>query len=111
MAGGVVGALGAAVPGLVDYLSMTDPAPKKVATNHLILNLTIVAMYLVNLWLRMSYAPSAKFPMLLSGISVAFLGLSGWLGGELVYVHGVGVESSSKERDSASLSPRRRMGL
>lgn len=96
MAGGVIGAVAAAVPGLIDYFSITEPSPKKIATSHLFLNLTIVAIYLVNLWLRMSSPPSARFPILLSAIAVSLLGLSGWLGGELVYVHGIAVESSAQ---------------
>jgi uncharacterized membrane protein len=112
MAGGVVGAVAAALPGLVDYFSITEPTPRKIATNHLILNATIVGMYLVNLWLRMNTVPSAKLPLVLSAISIALLGLSGWLGGELVYVHGVGVESVSKNA-GAKESPQagRRRGL
>jgi uncharacterized membrane protein len=35
-------------------------------------------------------------PILLSLIGVAMLGVSGWLGGELVYVHGVAVEPQAK---------------
>jgi uncharacterized membrane protein len=31
-------------------------------------------------------------PVVLSALSVILLGISGWLGGELVYVHQVGVE-------------------
>jgi uncharacterized membrane protein len=29
-------------------------------------------------------------------IGLVFLGFSGWLGGEMVYVHGVGVEPGSR---------------
>jgi uncharacterized membrane protein len=110
MAGGIVGAVAAALPGLVDYFSITEPTPKKIATNHLILNATIVGLYLVNLWLRMNTAPSAKWPLVLSAISIALLGLSGWLGGELVYVHAIGVETKTAGAGE-SRQVRRRVGL
>jgi uncharacterized membrane protein len=94
MAGGIVGGLAAAVPGLIDYYSMTDPGPAKIAKIHMILNVTIVGLFLVNLWLRTTYSPGASLPVFLSVVGVLGLGVSGWLGGELVYIHGVAVESS-----------------
>jgi uncharacterized membrane protein len=94
MAGGIVGALAAAVPGLIDYLSMTDQETSKIAKTHMIVNLAIVGIFIANLWLRTMFAPGAGLPVVLSVIGVVLLGFSGWLGGELVYVHGVGVESS-----------------
>jgi len=102
MAGGILGGLAAALPGLIDYLSLSDPVPAKIARTHMIVNLAIVAMFCVNLWLRMTAAPGAGLPVALSVIGVMLLGLSGWLGGELVYVHGVAVESSSKTADASS---------
>ena|SRR5439155_14044750 len=96
MAGGIVGALAAAVPGLIDYLSMSDQQTSKIAKTHMIVNLTIVGIFIANLWLRTMFAPGAGFPVILSVSGVTLLGVSGWLGGELVYVHGVGVESSAE---------------
>jgi uncharacterized membrane protein len=100
MAGGIVGALAAAVPGLIDYLSMTDQETSKIAKTHMIVNLAIVGIFIANLWLRTMFAPSAGLPVVLSVIGVVLLGFSGWLGGELVYVHGVGVESSVERSGS-----------
>jgi uncharacterized membrane protein len=110
MVGGLVGGLAAAVPGLIDYLSMTEPATKKIARNHMILNLGIVAIYIVNLWFRMTMAPDAALPVVLSVCAVLLLGLSGWLGGELVYVHGVGVESQSGTQKSGGSRPLSKIG-
>ncbi len=39
MAGGWIGALAAAVPGLIDYFSMSPGAAKRTATTHMTLNL------------------------------------------------------------------------
>jgi uncharacterized membrane protein len=92
MAGGIVGALAAAVPGLVDYLSLRARDTRRVATAHLVLNLALVAVYAVNLWLRTGADATTRLPFLLSILGLVTLAVSGWLGGELVYVHGVGVE-------------------
>jgi uncharacterized membrane protein len=92
MAGGLVGALLAAVPGLIDFLSLAEPRVKKIGTWHLILNLLAVAGFAVNLWLRTRTAPGASLPIALSVIGVVLIGVSGWLGGEMVYVHAVAVE-------------------
>ena len=45
MAGGIVGALLAAVPGLIDYRSFRHPDTRRIGRTHLTLNLVIVAMY------------------------------------------------------------------
>ena len=94
MAGGLVGALLAAVPGLIDFLSMSTGRIKKLATMHMALNLTVVALYAVNLWLRTTSPPSADFGFALSLLAVVLLGISGWIGGEMVHVHGVGVSTA-----------------
>lgn len=92
MIGGLLGALAAAVPGYIDYRSITDPAVKRVGMWHMVINLTIVVLFVLNILLRANSAPGARVPVLLSIIAIAMLGVSGWLGGELVYVHGIAVE-------------------
>lgn len=93
MVGGFVGALAAAIPGLIDLLSLTDPRIRKIAFIHMGLNTTAVALYAINLWLRFHGSPGTGAPLLLSLAGVALLGVSGWLGGEMVHHHGVGVSS------------------
>jgi uncharacterized membrane protein len=89
--GGVVGALLAAIPGLVDLRSLTDPKLKKIGLWHMSLNLAAVAVFSWNFWLRWQQGPSGDPPLLLTVLGVALISASGWLGGELVYVHGVAV--------------------
>jgi uncharacterized membrane protein len=91
MVGGTVGALVAAVPGLIDYLSLKDPRAVRIATAHLTLNLIIVGLFVANLVLRTLDYPPTTLPLVLSVIGVALLGVSGWLGWELIYAHGVAV--------------------
>ena len=96
MIGGVLGALLAAIPGYVDYRSVSDPQVKKIGRWHMGINLFIVAMFAINLWLRTGSRPGAVLPIILSLVGITLLGVSGWLGGELVYVHGVAVEPHEK---------------
>ncbi|HYX66554.1 MAG TPA: DUF2231 domain-containing protein [Burkholderiales bacterium] len=89
MIGGIVGALLAAIPGLVDLLSLPS-AIKPTGVKHMALNLTIVVLYLINVWLRRDGVTSAA--IWLSVLSIALLAVSGWLGGKMVYEAGVAVE-------------------
>lgn len=98
MVGGFIGALCAAVPGFIDLLFYKGGAPpvKKIALTHMAINLTAVVLYAINIWLRASDPTSMSTgmstPVLLSIIGVALLFVSGWLGGHMVHVYGVGVE-------------------
>jgi uncharacterized membrane protein len=92
LAGGIVGALLAALPGLIDLLSIQNPKSKSIGIWHMIVNLLAVALYCVNFWLRMHRAPGDNLPIVLSAIGVGLIVISGWLGGELVYVRGVAVK-------------------
>jgi nitrite reductase/ring-hydroxylating ferredoxin subunit/uncharacterized membrane protein len=92
---GVICALIAAIPGFVDYNDIRRDHPaRKIATVHMTLNLIAVALYAVNLGLRSgslseSSVPLAPFVLTLAGLSL--LGISGYLGGYMVYDDGVGV--------------------
>lgn len=98
MVGGLIGALCAAVPGLIDllYYKGGTPPVKKIALTHMTINLIVVALYAINIGLRSSTLgikdASMSTPVLLSIIGVALLFVSGWLGGQMVHVYGVGVE-------------------
>jgi uncharacterized membrane protein len=89
---GVAGALVAALPGLIDLLSLKDPPVRKLGLWHMALNLAAVAVFTWNFWVRWQAAPASEPPLLLTVLGVALIGVSGWLGGEMVYVHGVAVE-------------------
>lgn len=96
MGGGFIGALAAAVPGLIDLLSLLDKAVvKKIALTHMSLNLVVVTLYAVNLWLRVQGAESG-ITLTLSVVAVVILAASGWLGAEMVHRHGVGVEAAGE---------------
>jgi uncharacterized membrane protein len=89
MVGGILGALVAAVPGFIDMLSLPRGL-KRIALIHMSINLTVVTLYVVNLWLRKH--GGLDVAVWLSLVAVGLLAISGWLGGKMVYVHGVAVE-------------------
>jgi uncharacterized membrane protein len=93
MVGGILGALAAAVPGLVDLLSLPPGPLKKTALTHMAINLGVVAIYVCNAWLRHGSPQDLKLPMLLSVVTVLMLLVSGWLGGKMVFEGGVGVNT------------------
>lgn len=100
LAGGLIGALVAAVPGFFDMFSISDPKVGKIAWNHMILNLIAVAIFALNFYLRIGSTADAPLPIFLSVAGVLVIAVSSWLGGEMVYVHGMGVQQQSL-RDTA----------
>jgi uncharacterized membrane protein len=92
MAGGIIGALLAAVPGLIDLLAIRDIKSRRIGIVHMVVNLVVVGLYAVNLYLRSQPGHSSHVTIALSVVAVGLLTVSGWLGGELVYVRGVAVE-------------------
>jgi uncharacterized membrane protein len=90
--GGIVGALLAALPGFVDLVSLPE-GPRSTALIHMGINLTVVVLYVVNAWLRLQ-GGGGQTPLVLSVIGVGMLAVSGWLGGKMVYIHGVAVSAA-----------------
>ncbi len=92
---GIVMALIAAVPGLIDYFKTVPPnsTGKSRATKHMLLNITVVILFVVANFTRM---PQTMMPMIstLAIELVAFLLLcsAGWMGGTLTYRNQIGVD-------------------
>jgi uncharacterized membrane protein len=100
MAAGVIGALLAAIPGYIDYHGLHDSRVKRIATTHFVLNLVVIILYVFNLGFRLNQPVETKSSaVLISAIAIVLLAISGWLGGSMVYVHGVAVERGSPESD------------
>lgn len=97
MVGGIVGALIAALPGFVDVFSL-PPSVKRIGFAHMGLNLTIVVLYVINAWMRREGVTDTQ--IWLSVVSIVLLGVSGWLGGEMVYARGVAVEAAGAGLES-----------
>ena len=101
MIGGIVGALIAAVFGLVDLVSLPAGYTKKIALTHMGINLGVVALFAFNAWLRHAEPSPGGTPFILSVIGIALLVVSGWLGGKMVYEAGVGVSMSEEPLPTA----------
>ena len=66
--------------------------------NSLVINLILVVLFVLDLWLRKIGTPIGGWPVVLSVTGIMLLAVSGWLGGEMVYVHGVAVEPPGSRR-------------
>lgn len=99
MVGGLVGALAAAVPGLIDLVSL-PPRLRRTALGHMALNIAVIALFGVDVWLRATSGDAgagSTATVWLSLIAITLLGISGWLGGKLVYERGVAVHIDHSE--------------
>jgi uncharacterized membrane protein len=95
IATGCLAAVAAAAAGFIDWLAIKDGEVKKVANWHARLNVIALIVFAVSLFLRLGkYSEMVgrrlTIPFLLSLLGVILIAISGWLGGELVFRHGVG---------------------
>jgi uncharacterized membrane protein len=95
-AGLLIGAL-AALAGLIDYFGSRRVRTIRAATAHMLLNIAVWLLSLLNAFVHSRDGWTAVVPqgLILSGIVVLLLAISGWLGGTLSYRYGVGVETRS----------------
>ncbi|WP_033292465.1 DUF2231 domain-containing protein [Amycolatopsis jejuensis] len=101
---GVVGALAAALVGMLDLLGIPAGTPAfRTGLVHMTLNLVITGAYVGNFfWRRTTYdlpGPVATGPLMLSVASVLALGVSGYLGGKLAYRYGVRVADEATQAE------------
>jgi len=100
---GVGMALVTAIPGFLDWLTgipSGHPA-KSTGLTHMLLNVSALIVFAINAWLHRGYWNTAA-PSPTLGIGLAIVGLlitvgAGWLGGNLVQKHHVGVEGAESE--------------
>lgn len=112
MLAGLVGALAAAVPGIIDYLAVIPPdsSAKDRGRKHGMLNAGLTVLYGVNYLLR-TRSPERWGKRLGTPLSMLGFGglmISGWLGGTLVYRNQIGVDhrgpNATKWRESGPLT-------
>lgn len=99
---GIVGAVLAAVFGLMDLLGIPRHTPAfRTGLLHMSLNLIVVVLFVVNFAVRteQGYEEANVAGFVLSLIAVALLGASGWLGGKLAYRYGVRVASEDTQSE------------
>ena len=99
---GVIGAVLAAIFGLIDFTGIASGTPaKRTAVTHLSLNLAAVVLFLVNYIVR---AASDHQQVNVVGFVLTIVGLigiaiSGWLGGKLAYHYGVRVAAEDTQAE------------
>jgi len=95
---GLAAALLAAVLGLADFLGDRMVRGMRTAWLHMVGNVLAVAIEAVSLYVRSTQGMEASVAptgVTLSAVTAVILLGTGWLGGELVYRHGVGVDDES----------------
>jgi uncharacterized membrane protein len=110
---GIIGAVAAAVFGIIDWLSIKDREVKRVADWHARLNVIALLIFAASFYLRTAGGlrmlnGSYTIPLVFSVVGVILISISGYLGGELVFKHGVGVnpqyDTGGEARDKARVS-------
>lgn len=110
---GCLGAIAAGVFGIIDYFSIKERRVLKLAAWHGRLNILALLLFATSWYLRRGVdfdKPNGKLtiPIALSVVGVIVITISGWLGGELVFKHGVGVTAkadSTTEPEARLASP------
>ena len=108
IAAGIIGALIAAVFGLIDLLSIpTGTRASRIGIVHGIGNVIVVGLFVASWFLRY-YAADVPPPLayVLSFVGIALALFTAWLGGELVDRLGVGVDEGANLNAPSSLSHR-----
>ena len=100
---GLLSALAAAPAGLADWLDIKPDKPaRKIGLYHMSINLAVVAVQVVNVALRWGTFSTdssvGALPLALSAVSVLSLIVSGYLGGLMIYDHGINVARLSKKK-------------
>lgn len=108
IAAGIIGGLVAAVFGLMDLLAIpSGTRAQRIGLLHGGGNVLVVLLFIVSWFLRRpapENPPSSAFAF--SFVAVALALVTGWLGGELVYRLGVGVDKDAHTNSPSSLSGR-----
>ncbi len=93
---GIIGAALAAVPGLIDWATLTERSVVKIANWHARVNIITLLIFIASFYLRTASGATwikgmPVLPTIISAVGVVGLVIAGWLGGELVFRHGVAV--------------------
>lgn len=100
---GLVVAVPTAVTGFLDYLTLTrNSTAFKTATTHMLVMLTAVCFFAGSAVAQAGPSEisggQAAIAVALAATGAALMGFGGWLGGELVYGEGVGVEAVARPK-------------
>jgi uncharacterized membrane protein len=99
---GIIGAVVAALFGLMDLMTVPGGTPaRRVALTHMTLNLLTVAIFVVDFLVRRShgYRDVPTWGIVLTVVALLILSVSGWLGGKLSYRYGVRVADEQTQAE------------
>ena len=111
LAAGIITALAAAIPGIIDYATTVPPrsSAKKRAATHGLTNSFAVALF-ATAWFSRSLSEPDLMVLVLEAAGAAALSSGAWMGGTLVYRNQIGVDHryarAGKWRESTISVPR-----
>jgi uncharacterized membrane protein len=109
---GIASGLFAAVFGLLDWTKIpAGTRAKRVGAIHGIGNVAAVGLFLIAVLMRRAEQPFKAFPLLFEVIALGILGVTAWLGGELVDRLGVGVSDGAHLDAPSSLRTKQARNL
>jgi len=103
---GLIGAVVAAILGLIDWSGIPKGTPARATgLTHMVLNVVVMGLFVVSLLLRLDTdeIPTLAFLCALGG--VLLLGISGWLGGKLAHTYGVRVATETTQAEGLERLP------
>lgn len=105
---GIVGGLIAAPFGLVDWAALPgDSRAKRIGAMHMGGNVVVLVLFGISWLLRLGTPEQpGLLPFVIGLVAAGLLGVTGWLGGELVDRLGVGVDDGAHVNAPHSLSGR-----
>jgi uncharacterized membrane protein len=106
---GLIATVPTALTGLLDWLGITHGTPlRRTATWHLIVMVSATVFFLLALIVGKDSFDSGNIsagPLLLTLIGFGVLAVGGWLGGTIVFVHGMRVLNLVEEPTSRAAAP------
>ena len=99
---GLVGAVGAAVTGMVDWSEIRDRRPRRIGSVHALLNIGATALFAASCVTRKT-AKRRTVSRALAAAGYVMVSVSAHLGGNMIYEHGIGVLDSARSLPPATV--------
>lgn len=96
----VIAVIPAGLTGLIDYARVGRHQQPRLASTHMLLNIAITALFVASGILMMdegaTEGTNLTAVLVMEGVGVALLAVSGWLGQEMVYRHGLAMSEQAE---------------
>lgn len=99
----VIGGLVAGLAGAIEFFGVDRARHLDIGLLHGGGNVVVLGIVAVNYWLRQDWSAEQVIPtgLVLTVAAIGLSGVTGWLGGELAFRHGVGVSPKVGDRGAA----------